>query len=228
MIEFTTLLDANTLFTVEVMQVAQPTVAELSAKQIWVGVDNDSDLTNGLIAAATVTEVTPSATLPTIITVNSVEVSNLQIRRVHQLTILVSVPSSTFVAIKNFFLEVPLIYSKNMIRGDYLTCSVTRTDNAAAELIADQKCQIFSSNKVLFNVISDSGNTSPKQYKFILYNLQAPAYVEEPYLNNFRFNCFITNTDYLVVTHLCADYSVPQLSFSKDANANDLVWNFYT
>jgi len=62
----------------------------------------------------------------------------------------------------------------------------------------------------------------------VLYNLQAPAYVEEPYLNNFRFNCFITNTDYLVITYLCADYSVPQLSFTKDANANDLVWNFYT
>lgn len=137
MIEFTTLLDANTLFTVEIMQVAQPTVAELASKQIWVGVDTDSDLTNGLIAAASVTEVTPSAALPTIITVNSVSVSNLQIRRVHQLTILVSVPSNTFVAIKIFFLEVPLIYSKNLIRGDYLACSVTRTDNAAAELIAD-------------------------------------------------------------------------------------------
>jgi hypothetical protein len=84
-------------------------------QKIWIGVDLDSDLSNGLFKQAEINELVPSAVAPTLLVLNSVSLSNNLIRRFHTLTMSITMPASTITSAgKLFFIDFPACYAPNM------------------------------------------------------------------------------------------------------------------
>jgi hypothetical protein len=192
-------VDAWANFTVTIGQVDQPAQWPLSAK-IWLAIDTDDQLGNGVYFQSFITDIAPAADPVTPITLTLADMSGNFIRseQTHSMHILLASGTMVsgnylFVEFPPFYIEVLDQYTENTLYNvTEITCSLLRSDDVLAVNLADG-CSVISGSVVQVALLSDSANNFETLYVLTLLNVPLPRkQVPADPLNAFRLRVHMT------------------------------------
>ncbi|KAL4476525.1 hypothetical protein ABPG74_010258 [Tetrahymena malaccensis] len=227
----------SSLFYIDVLGVSMPQkqpAFSISRPVHWIGVDDDGDLTNGIVEQGTFLDTFPSSkTTFQVMSLQNIQQNTNIIRRAHSLNFTIQTQRANVLSTNLFYIDFPYQYD-SITRGDNYPCTFQRNNLAtypknAQSYVASPnlalKCDFISKRRMRITInLSDDQTQSNtyETYSIFVQNIVSPSQV----VSGLRFTIFASDsTDLNSIILIAQDYSAGDISYIAETEKTDLQWS---
>ncbi|EAR88266.2 transmembrane protein, putative (macronuclear) [Tetrahymena thermophila SB210] len=227
----------SSLFYIDVLGVSMPQkqpAFAISRPVHWIGVDDDGDLTNGIVEQGTFLDTFPSSiTSFSVMSLLNIQQNTNIIRRAHSLNFTIQTQRANILSTNLFYIDFPYQYD-SITRGDNYPCTFQRNNlstypkNAQSYVASPNlalKCDFISKRRMRITINKQDDQTQSSTYEtysIFVQNIVSPSQV----VSGLRFTIFASDSANLNAIILIAqDYSAGFISYVAETEKTDLQWN---
>jgi len=228
-------ITAGTTFYVDIYNIDQPTNSNIGGnQQIMVTIDTDNIYSNGVVATRELTDVSPSATVPTDFVVLSTVVSNSYILDLQTVDISVDMLVPTiFSSATSLYVLFPASYAQWITRS-YPIPVAYPADPTTGQVCEFNETSLTTNYATTCTFISqrilkiDLNPVTARYFTLRLMNIHTPAAVPNGKFNQYRFKLFLAGASEQTVSHYSfTDYS-HHLTLTTNPALIALSWRYHS
>ncbi|KAL4473220.1 hypothetical protein ABPG72_015601 [Tetrahymena utriculariae] len=227
----------SSLFYIDVLGVSMPQkqpAFAISRPVHWIGVDDDGDLTNGIVEQGTFLDTFPSSKqLFQVMSLLNIQQNTNIIRRAHSLNFTIQTQRANILSTNLFYIDFPYQYDL-ITRGENYPCTFQRNNLStypknAQSYVANPnlalKCDFISKRRMRITINKQDDQTQSSTYEtysIFVQNIVSPSQV----ISGLRFTIFASDSaDLSAISLIAQDYSAGDISYVAETEKTDLQWN---
>ncbi|KAL4511931.1 hypothetical protein ABPG72_012776 [Tetrahymena utriculariae] len=226
---------ANIEFHIVIHGISQPELnnknpTTSSDNEVWIGIDDDAILSNGIKQFSYISTPPPQLTVPNqySFTISSVQISNTLIRSIYNLNIAFDVTGNQLSSSNPIYLQFPSSFSNNQI-GQVIICTLIQINTNI--VLSNTDCVFYTQRLIKITFSSPPTNTQ-YSYQLQLQRIYSPQYLPDEIQNYIRLYLF-SSPDLALgsyTTNVAGISLIQQsnyYSFTNDTTKIDLIWIIY-